>query len=203
MTQKCSVQRFTNSASLWKCLWGFQRVGLGFLLIQPAVNPKQDRKRGAAEQFGEEPFVRQTQTALQCNAICSRLCWQCCHRPKRSAFLMLSRVRAQAGEWWRISPSPSSSGLIPVLSSLLRITLTLACPMDLKNFPMDVQTCIMQLESCESCAHPILEGRPSPFPRPPPCHLLPQLQPIPSPAFTACSRTSCLGLSFHSAHDIC
>ena len=33
-----------------------------------------------------------------------------------------------------------------------RITLTLACPMDLKNFPMDVQTCIMQLESCESLA---------------------------------------------------
>uniref|UniRef100_A0A8C8WAL1 Glycine receptor alpha 1 n=1 Tax=Panthera leo TaxID=9689 RepID=A0A8C8WAL1_PANLE len=29
----------------------------------------------------------------------------------------------------------------------IRITLTLACPMDLKNFPMDVQTCIMQLES--------------------------------------------------------
>ncbi|XP_008304538.1 glycine receptor subunit alphaZ1 [Stegastes partitus] len=27
------------------------------------------------------------------------------------------------------------------------ITLVLACPMDLKNFPMDVQTCIMQLES--------------------------------------------------------
>ncbi|RLW02778.1 hypothetical protein DV515_00006845 [Chloebia gouldiae] len=26
----------------------------------------------------------------------------------------------------------------------IRITLTLACPMDLKNFPMDVQTCIMQ-----------------------------------------------------------
>lgn len=36
--------------------------------------------------------------------------------------------------------------------SLPRITLTLACPMDLKNFPMDVQTCIMQLESCESLA---------------------------------------------------
>ncbi|MBN3320626.1 GLRA1 protein, partial [Atractosteus spatula] len=31
----------------------------------------------------------------------------------------------------------------------IRITLILACPMDLKNFPMDVQTCIMQLESCE------------------------------------------------------
>uniref|UniRef100_A0A8C1ZCD0 Glycine receptor subunit alphaZ1 n=1 Tax=Cyprinus carpio TaxID=7962 RepID=A0A8C1ZCD0_CYPCA len=29
----------------------------------------------------------------------------------------------------------------------IRITLILACPMDLKNFPMDVQTCIMQLES--------------------------------------------------------
>ncbi|XP_069386210.1 glycine receptor subunit alpha-3 isoform X7 [Paralichthys olivaceus] len=27
------------------------------------------------------------------------------------------------------------------------LTLTLSCPMDLKNFPMDVQTCIMQLES--------------------------------------------------------
>ncbi|CAG5993759.1 unnamed protein product [Menidia menidia] len=31
----------------------------------------------------------------------------------------------------------------------IRITLILACPMDLKNFPMDVQTCIMQLESCK------------------------------------------------------
>ncbi|KAI2656745.1 Glycine receptor subunit alphaZ1 [Labeo rohita] len=31
----------------------------------------------------------------------------------------------------------------------IRITLVLACPMDLKNFPMDVQTCIMQLESCK------------------------------------------------------
>ncbi|XP_078405841.1 glycine receptor subunit alphaZ1 [Cetorhinus maximus] len=29
----------------------------------------------------------------------------------------------------------------------IRLTLSLACPMDLKNFPMDVQTCIMQLES--------------------------------------------------------
>lgn len=30
-----------------------------------------------------------------------------------------------------------------------RLTLILSCPMDLKNFPMDVQTCSMQLESCE------------------------------------------------------
>lgn len=30
-----------------------------------------------------------------------------------------------------------------------RLTLILSCPMDLKNFPMDVQTCTMQLESCE------------------------------------------------------
>uniref|UniRef100_A0A8C9W2X5 Glycine receptor alpha 3 n=1 Tax=Scleropages formosus TaxID=113540 RepID=A0A8C9W2X5_SCLFO len=29
----------------------------------------------------------------------------------------------------------------------IRLTLTLSCPMDLKNFPMDVQICIMQLES--------------------------------------------------------
>lgn len=32
-----------------------------------------------------------------------------------------------------------------------RLTLILSCPMDLKNFPMDVQTCTMQLESCEFC----------------------------------------------------
>lgn len=32
-----------------------------------------------------------------------------------------------------------------------RLTLILSCPMDLKNFPMDVQTCTMQLESCECC----------------------------------------------------
>ncbi|KFZ52009.1 Glycine receptor subunit alpha-3, partial [Tinamus guttatus] len=31
----------------------------------------------------------------------------------------------------------------------IRLTLILSCPMDLKNFPMDVQTCIMQLESCK------------------------------------------------------
>lgn len=30
-----------------------------------------------------------------------------------------------------------------------RLTLILSCPMDLKNFPMDIQTCIMQLESCK------------------------------------------------------
>ncbi|XP_049729448.1 glycine receptor subunit alpha-3-like [Elephas maximus indicus] len=29
----------------------------------------------------------------------------------------------------------------------IRLTLTLSCPMDPQNFPMDVQTCIMQLES--------------------------------------------------------
>ncbi|XP_053702318.1 glycine receptor, alpha 4b isoform X3 [Synchiropus splendidus] len=29
----------------------------------------------------------------------------------------------------------------------IRLTLTLSCPMDLKNFPMDSQICIMQLES--------------------------------------------------------
>lgn len=52
----------------------------------------------------------------------------------------------------------------PVLSSLLRITLTLACPMDLKNFPMDVQTCIMQLESCESCVHPRFGEETTSFP---------------------------------------
>lgn len=43
-----------------------------------------------------------------------------------------------------VVPASTPSLLFP------RITLTLACPMDLKNFPMDVQTCIMQLESCES-----------------------------------------------------
>lgn len=34
-----------------------------------------------------------------------------------------------------------------------RLTLILSCPMDLKNFPMDSQTCIMQLESCEFILH--------------------------------------------------
>ncbi|XP_078117534.1 glycine receptor, alpha 4a [Sander vitreus] len=29
----------------------------------------------------------------------------------------------------------------------IRLTLVLSCPMDLKNFPMDIQTCTMQLES--------------------------------------------------------
>ncbi|NWZ96119.1 GLRA3 protein, partial [Nesospiza acunhae] len=36
----------------------------------------------------------------------------------------------------------------------IRLTLILSCPMDLKNFPMDVQTCIMQLESSEGLTLP-------------------------------------------------
>ncbi|CDQ93287.1 unnamed protein product [Oncorhynchus mykiss] len=31
----------------------------------------------------------------------------------------------------------------------IRLTLILSCPMDLKNFPMDMQICTMQLESCK------------------------------------------------------
>ncbi|CAG05892.1 unnamed protein product, partial [Tetraodon nigroviridis] len=44
----------------------------------------------------------------------------------------------------------------------IRLTLILSCPMDLKNFPMDVQTCTMQLESCECCflSFPRLSQRP-------------------------------------------
>lgn len=38
--------------------------------------------------------------------------------------------------------------LFTVLSLPPRLTLILSCPMDLKNFPMDIQTCTMQLESC-------------------------------------------------------
>lgn len=52
----------------------------------------------------------------------------------------------------RVSPFPfthhfSTMTMSPSLFS--RLTLTLSCPMDLKNFPMDSQTCTMQLESCE------------------------------------------------------
>lgn len=117
------------------------------------------------------------------------------HRPKCSAALMLSSATCESTgrEVMTISRCPSvsrarhqpagSPGCLrgsapgsahclafPVLSSLLRITLTLACPMDLKNFPMDVQTCIMQLESCESCAHPRFGEETISFP---PCSLLP------------------------------
>lgn len=73
------------------------------------------------------------------------------------------------------SSIPQTAWHSPVLSSVLRITLTLACPMDLKNFPMDVQTCIMQLESCESCACLHLREQTMCFPSPSPL-------PSPSPA---------------------
>lgn len=43
----------------------------------------------------------------------------------------------------------SSSFYLSSPTPNFRLTLTLSCPMDLKNFPMDVQTCTMQLESCE------------------------------------------------------
>uniref|UniRef100_A0A3P8UPW8 Glycine receptor subunit alpha-4-like n=1 Tax=Cynoglossus semilaevis TaxID=244447 RepID=A0A3P8UPW8_CYNSE len=38
----------------------------------------------------------------------------------------------------------------------IRLTLTLSCPMDLKNFPMDIQTCTMQLESFGYTMHDII-----------------------------------------------
>lgn len=100
-----------------------------------------------------------------------------CHSPQHTS---VSRARYQpvcnTGCPRGFTPSsvPQTVWHSPVLSSLLRITLTLACPMDLKNFPMDVQTCIMQLESCESCARlhfgeetmcfPSPSPLPSPFP---------------------------------------
>ncbi len=51
---------------------------------------------------------------------------------------------------WSVRVSPFHFSTITVLLSLCsRLTLVLSCPMDLKNFPMDSQTCTMQLESCE------------------------------------------------------
>lgn len=47
----------------------------------------------------------------------------------------------------KVSKRLNSLILFPLFT--FRLTLTLSCPMDLKNFPMDVQTCIMQLESCK------------------------------------------------------
>ncbi|KAG7223317.1 hypothetical protein INR49_015673 [Caranx melampygus] len=47
----------------------------------------------------------------------------------------------------------SISAIKELLSLFSRLTLTLSCPMDLKNFPMDSQTCIMQLESCKFTFH--------------------------------------------------
>ncbi|KAJ1116650.1 hypothetical protein NDU88_004856 [Pleurodeles waltl] len=38
----------------------------------------------------------------------------------------------------------------------IRLTLILSCPMDLKNFPMDVQTCAMQLESFGYTMHDLI-----------------------------------------------
>lgn len=149
------------------------------------------------------------------------------HRPKCSAALMLSSATCESTgrevmkishypsmSWARHQPTGSPGCLrgsapgsahclaFPVLSSLLRITLTLACPMDLKNFPMDVQTCIMQLESCESCARPRFGEETISFP--PllsPAISFPSWNPFPAqPSLEACSRTSCLGFSIHSAH---
>nr|XP_020651483.1 glycine receptor subunit alpha-4 [Pogona vitticeps] len=38
----------------------------------------------------------------------------------------------------------------------IRLTLILSCPMDLKNFPMDIQTCTMQLESFGYTMHDLI-----------------------------------------------
>ncbi|CDQ68124.1 unnamed protein product [Oncorhynchus mykiss] len=46
-----------------------------------------------------------------------------------------------------MSPAISSSTALGPSQKRLWLTLILSCPMDLKNFPMDIQTCTMQLES--------------------------------------------------------
>lgn len=101
------------------------------------------------------------------------------------------------------SSTPQTVRHCPMLFSLLRITLTLACPMDLKNFPMDVQTCIMQLESCESCTHPFWQ-RDNVFSLSlSPAISLPSCNPFPvQPSLEACSRTTRSGFSIHSTCDI-
>lgn len=104
------------------------------------------------------------------------------------------------------SSVPQTVHHCPLLSSLLRITLTLACPMDLKNFPMDVQTCIMQLESCESHAPLHFQERQRVSPLPFPCLLHPHLQLLSCSVFTGLSlygrerRVGSFGMSLLTVH---
>lgn len=42
-----------------------------------------------------------------------------------------------------------------LFSSAFRITTTVACNMDLTKYPMDKQTCTLQLESCKDTSYPV------------------------------------------------
>lgn len=72
-------------------------MGLGLLLIQTAVNLRQEMKTEAAKLFGAGALCSaQSKTTLQWNAICSRqLCWELYHRSKCSVFLMLSNTMCE------------------------------------------------------------------------------------------------------------
>lgn len=55
---------------------------------------------------------------------------------------------------------PVSWNPLLITSSLpLRITTTVACNMDLTKYPMDKQTCTLQLESCKDTSHSLKKIR--------------------------------------------
>lgn len=72
-------------------------MGLGLLLIQTAVNMRQELETEAAKLFVVGTlWSAQSKTTLQWKAICSRwLWWELYHRPKRSTFLMLSNTTCE------------------------------------------------------------------------------------------------------------
>lgn len=54
----------------------------------------------------------------------------------------------------------SNSSLLTAATFLsFRITTTVACNMDLTKYPMDKQTCTLQLESCKDTSHLIKKIR--------------------------------------------
>lgn len=205
---------------------GVQRVGLGFLLIQPVVSLRQERKTEAAELFGEGTLCSaRSETALRWNAICSRNRITDPNAQQLWCF-PAPRVRAQAGKWWRSVVVPArrvsgkaparwqpwmSEGLSPRQRPLFGIACALFSPQDhadsglphgpeeLPHGRTDVHHAVRKLWVL--CTSSFWRGDHLFSLLLSPAISFPSWNPFPAqPSLEACSRTSCLGFSIHSAH---
>lgn len=207
---------------------GVQRMGLGLMLIQTVVNLRQEIKTEAAKPFGVGTLCSaQSKTTSQWNAICSRrLCWELHHRPKCSVFLMLpnSTSESTGREEVKDQSFPPAHqcvlGKVPAclqhwmservhpLTSTTNFGIRLCCllssgsrwlwpaPWTWRTSPWTYRRASCSWKAVSPACISVLERRQHVFPLP--CHLPPQLQPLPSSAFSGGLLKNHLLRIFHS-----
>lgn len=67
----------------------------------------------------------------------------------KSLFRMCMSESIQMVTFYTASGDSQSQSILKYSKLIFRISLTLACPMDLRLYPLDKQVCVLQIASCK------------------------------------------------------